>query len=184
MSIDWSDDTAQWYLQKYGDHNLNRLWLEQIELSDNDFLLDVGCGGGASIKAALLKFPDLRAVGVDPSEVMINAAREALPRVDFYQTGAEELPLPGGVISVVLANCSVIHWPDLAAGLTEVFRVLKPSGQFLSIEESFASQSEDCRLKSPDDLPQHLTKCGFKILTHGRHDRDGESFWATLSQKP
>ncbi len=183
MDNTWNDETARWYLERYGDHALNRLWLTHVTLAPDEFLLDVGCGGGASIKAATQQQKNIRAVGIDPVTTMITAAREILPRVDFYEASAENIPLPGGVITLALANCSVIHWQDVGAGLAEVNRVLRTGAQFLILEEAFASQTDDGRLNSPQDLPGHLKKAGFFVSEHGHHNTDGESYWATLAQK-
>jgi ubiquinone/menaquinone biosynthesis C-methylase UbiE len=184
MDQTWNDRTAQAYLSRYGDHELNRLWLNHVSLKEDTFLLDVGCGGGASLKAASKAMKGIRAVGIDPMPVMISAARELLPRVDFYEATAESIPLPAEVVSLALANCSAIHWADINAGLREVFRVLRKGGQFLIIEEAFASQTEDGRLNSPQDLPDLLKSAGYTVVEHGHHDQSGESYWATLAQKP
>jgi len=184
MDSDWDDKTAIWYLERYGDHRLNHLWMDHVSLSPSDFLLDIGCGGGASIKAALPILTDGRATGVDPIAHMISVARENLPGVDFYQAGAEAIPMPGSVVDVALANCSISHWTDLQTGLSEVFRVLKPGGQFIALEEAFAAQENEGRLKSPNDLKAVFEGAGFKVSDHGHHDKDGESYWATLAAKP
>lgn len=183
MDQTWNDRSAQSYLNRYGDHDLNRLWLTHVTLAPDEFLLDVGCGGGASLKAAIKAAKSIRAVGIDPMPVMINAARELLPRADFYEASAEKIPLPGGVVTLALANCSAIHWEDIGLGLREVHRVLKQGGQLLLIEEAFATQTDDARLNSPQDLPEHLKIAGFFVTEHGHHDKDGQSYWATLAQK-
>lgn len=179
----WTDKAARVYLERYGDHALNRLWLHHVDLDPSTFLLDIGCGGGAAMKAALQQQPDLRAVGVDPSPVMIRAARTLLPRADFYETGAESVPLPGQVISLALANCSIMHWEDFSAGLREVERVLRPQGQFLVIDEAFSAEELEGQIASPQELPTLLEHAGFRLLSHGHHDNEGQSYWATLAQK-
>jgi len=125
MNEIWNDRSAQAYLEKYGHHALNRLWLTHVDLSPDEFLLDIGCGGGTSIKAALSQ----------------------------------------------------------EKGLREIHRVLRPEGRLLIIEEAFATQTEEGRLNSPQDLPQHLKNTGFAVSEHGHHDKGGESYWATLAQK-
>lgn len=183
MDNNWNDQTAQSYLDKYADHALTRLWLSHVTLAPDEFLLDIGCGGGASIKAAIGRMKSIRAVGIDPMPVMIRAARELLPRADFYEAEAASIPLPGSVVSLALANCSAIHWADIGAGLAEIHRVLRTGGQLLIIEEAFASQTEDGMLNSPQDLPEHLKRAGFFVSDHGHHDKEGQSYWATLAQK-
>jgi ubiquinone/menaquinone biosynthesis C-methylase UbiE len=52
----------------------------------------------------------------------------------YVQGSAEALPLPDGSASVLWSVATVHHWRDLAAGLAEVRRVLRPSRRFLAIE--------------------------------------------------
>ncbi len=180
----WNDRTAQAYLERHGDHALNRLWLEHVSLSPEDFLLDIGCGGGAALEEAFSRVNDIRAVGIDPVAVMVRTARKKLPKADIYEASAESIPLPGEVVSLALANCSASYWPDLQDGLAEIARVLKPGGRLLVIEEAFAALSDGVELRSPQDLPVHLRKAGFEVSDHGHHDKENESYWATLAHKP
>ena len=184
MDQRWDDARAAAYLRDFGEHALNRLWLDHVTLPEHGFLLDVGCGGGASIKEALRKEKTIRATGIDPTPFMINEARTALPRMDFYETGADRIPLPTDVVHVALANCSAVHWPSIEDGLREIYRVLRPQGQLLVMEEAFSSQDVEGQLNSPQDLPKRLKEAKFHVLEHGHHNREGESYWATLAQKP
>lgn len=180
----WNDEISRNYLDSFADHVLNLLWLEHVDLHEGDFLLDIGCGGGGAIKAALQNCEALRVVGVDPMQVMLTAAREIAPRADFYLSGAEDIPLPGNVVTCALANCSISHWQDRTAGLNEVGRVLKSGGRFLIIEEAFSFQSEDGATNSPEELPAQLEKAGFQVQNHGPHQNQDVSYWATLAVKP
>lgn len=183
MDRDWNDRTARAYLDRDGGHGLASLWLDHVSLAPDDFLLDIGCGDGSAIATAFSIVRDIRAVGIDPVPVMVQTARKKLPKADFYEAGAESIPLPGGVVSLALANCSLSYWADLRGGLAEVFRVLRPGGRLLVIEEAFAALSDGAALRSPQDLPIHLRRAGFETADHGHHDKDNESYWATLARK-
>ena len=152
MPDQWDDTIARRYLDAYGDHPLQELWLEHVTLGPEDFLLDIGCGGGGAIRAALARVPDLRAVGIDPSKVMLAAAREAAPRADFYGASAEAIPLPGGVVTQALANCSLVHMSDIDAAVVEIARVMRKGGALLAISEAFAELDGDEGSISPGDL--------------------------------
>ncbi len=184
MDNNWTNETARNYLERYGDHPLTRLWLDHMRPGPESFLIDLGCGGGAALKAAHGAEPDARLVGLDPNPVMVAAAREAMPRADIYETGAEEIPLPGGVITHALANCSISHWQDVNVGLVEVFRVLAPGGIFLIIEEAFAEIDDSAAMTSPQDLPGLLQAADFNVEDHSHHDNEGQSYWATCARKP
>jgi ubiquinone/menaquinone biosynthesis C-methylase UbiE len=77
-------------------------------------------------------------VGVDPAATMLRMAR-AWPGRDrkrvAWRTGtAEHLPIADGAASVVWCIATVHHWRDVAAGLGEARRVLRPGGRLVVIE--------------------------------------------------
>jgi ubiquinone/menaquinone biosynthesis C-methylase UbiE len=103
-----------------------------------DDVVDVGCGPGVAVRHAHVAGAR-SAVGVDPATVMLRVARMLSPsagrRGERYVPGsAEALPLPDGSASVLWSVATVHHWRDLAAGLAEVRRVLRPAGRFLAVE--------------------------------------------------
>jgi len=76
-----------------------------------------------------------RVFGVDPSPKRIDLARSTPhpPRVSFTQAEARELPFAPASLDRVLCLAGLSRWPDPAAGLAEVHRVLKPGGGFLGL---------------------------------------------------
>jgi ubiquinone/menaquinone biosynthesis C-methylase UbiE len=96
-------------------------------------VVDVGCGGGTYTRA----WSELGAttvVGVDFSEPILDAAREAhrdLPRVTFRRGEAAATGLPDGCADVVIERALIHHVRDLAATSAEAFRVLRAGGVVL-----------------------------------------------------
>jgi len=94
-------------------------------------VLDVGCGGGhVSFRLAPLVG---RVMACDLTEQMLTAvAEEALGRglgnISTTQTAAEDLPFPSASFDIVATRYSAHHWRDLAAGVGQMHRVLKPGG--------------------------------------------------------
>ena len=92
---------------------------------------DLGCGGG---HASYLLAPLVgKVVAYDLSEAMVatvnaEAARRGLANLEARQGSVERLPCPDGTFDVVVSRYSAHHWHDLAAGLGEARRVLKPGG--------------------------------------------------------
>ena len=57
-------------------------------------------------------------------------AREGIDeRVDVCVGDVAALPLPDSSVDLVTSSFSVHHWPDAAAGFTEVHRILRPGGR-------------------------------------------------------
>jgi SAM-dependent methyltransferase len=91
-------------------------------------VLDVGCGPGA-LAAELVERVGASAVSaVDPSEPFVVAARARNPTVDVQQASAEQLPFPGGMFDVTLAQLVVHFMSDPAVGVAEMRRVTRQNG--------------------------------------------------------
>ena len=105
--------------------------LEKMQLATADNVLDVGCGAGWLSRRLAKLVPQGRVVGMDVSDEMIRHARRA--SADFenlmFVTGeVEEIPWEPNFFSDAISVESSYYWPDPAAGIREMFRVLKPGG--------------------------------------------------------
>ncbi len=104
-------------------------------LSPGDFVVDVGCGAGIdSLIAAGMVGPSGRVVGVDMTPAMLAKARASAAQctarnVEFREGYAESLPVPDEWADVVISNGVLNLFPDKAAGLNEMARVLKRGGR-------------------------------------------------------
>lgn len=94
-------------------------------------VLDVGCGTGRLLRAAVARWPDAQLVGVDPAQGMVDRARQLTPGATIQRGLAESLPLPDGSVDLVFSTISFHHWHDKAAGVREIARVLRSSGHFI-----------------------------------------------------
>lgn len=99
--------------------------------------LDLGCGGGhVSYRAA----PHVaRVVAVDVTASMLeqvaaNAAARGMTNIETRLAPAEALPFPDASFDIVLCRFTAHHWQNLAKGLAEARRVLKPGGRGLFID--------------------------------------------------
>lgn len=100
-------------------------------------ILDLGCGGGGTIKQLSSLAPEAEIHGVDSSDdsiqvaSRINAELIAAGRVIVQQGTVSGLPYESGQFDLALATDSHYFWPDLPADLVEVRRVLKDGGVIL-----------------------------------------------------
>jgi SAM-dependent methyltransferase len=93
--------------------------------------LDVGCGGGGIARRR-------GAIGVDAS--LAEARRAGAPCAS-----ALALPFADATFDTVVSSCSIKHWPDPAAGVAEMRRVLRPGGALAVVEMDRESTPDDVR---------------------------------------
>jgi ubiquinone/menaquinone biosynthesis C-methylase UbiE len=112
-------------------------------LKPGQAVLDVGCGTGVLTRLAAQAVGSTgRTVGADASPQMISTARKnaarTRPPIDFRVDPIEHLPFADAEFDVVLSSLMLHHLPDdlKERGLTEVRRVLKPSGRLVVVELS------------------------------------------------
>ena len=106
--------------------------LEKLSHIPFQSALDLGCGTGEMLKLILQEDVGKELYGIDLSEKMLHVAKSKLPeQVKLLLGDSEALPFPDNTFDVVYCNDSFHHYPSPQRVLTEVFRVLKPSGTLI-----------------------------------------------------
>jgi ubiquinone/menaquinone biosynthesis C-methylase UbiE len=96
--------------------------------------LDVGCGPGQFTILIAERAPEAEIWGIDLAPTMIELARRhaaqssASARLHFEVADVAKLPFPDAHFDAVISSGSIKHWPDQAAALREIHRVLVPGG--------------------------------------------------------
>jgi len=117
--------------------------LSHIAMQPQDCVLDVGCGGGKTVRKLAAIATTGKVVGIDFSEVSVSVAKKlnaraiARGRVEIHECSVSELPFAANSFALVTAIETHFWWPDLAAGLREIFGVLKPGGRLVVIAEIY-----------------------------------------------
>lgn len=101
--------------------------LDALGLGATDRLLEVGCGGGLLLRAALDQ--GAAAVGVDHSMEMLDLAGTRAPGAGLVCASAECLPFLQGRFTAVAMAVVFFFFPDPLAVLHECRRVLRPGGR-------------------------------------------------------
>jgi ubiquinone/menaquinone biosynthesis C-methylase UbiE len=97
--------------------------------------LDVGCGPGQFTILFAERLPGVEVWGIDLAPTMIELARQhasestAADRLHFDVADVAHLPFPDDHFDAVVSSGSIKHWPDQAAALREIHRVLAPGGR-------------------------------------------------------
>ena len=117
--------------------------LQHLTVPANALILDVGCGGGGTVRRLATLAPEGNVVGLDYSAASVAVSREtnakeiAAGRVRIEQGSVAALPFPDRTFDIVTAVETHYYWPDLPANVGEILRVLKPSGTFALIAETY-----------------------------------------------
>ena len=114
--------------------------LKKLELRPADYYLDVACGGGKLLAAALETVD--HAAGLDHSSAAVEAVREsyaaeiAAHRHDVRQGDAGDLPWEDGTFDAVSIANALHHINEPLPVLREACRVLNPGGRFVAITQA------------------------------------------------
>ena len=96
--------------------------------------LDVGCGPG-HVALALAPFcTHVQAVDASPAMLAIAAARAREAghgHIDIREASAARLPFADAAMDLATCRFSAHHWRDVAAGIREIGRVLRPGATFI-----------------------------------------------------
>jgi ubiquinone/menaquinone biosynthesis C-methylase UbiE len=117
-------------------------YMAQISLPPGACVLEIGCGNGATTKLIMEYIGPTQLVGIDPSSVFIDMARETFvgePRVSFTLGDAAATGQADASFDLVIAHTVYSHLADPEGALAEARRVLKPGGQLVVFDGDFAT---------------------------------------------
>lgn len=124
-------------------------------------VLEIGCGQGVCSTKIAAKY-----TGIDPSQVLIERAKELYPQHTFLVGDSTKIPFADKTFDGVF---SIAVWhliPDIRLATQELYRVLSSNGKFLIISADPANY--DAWKKS-----YHTISMNGKMLTGGRKAFDG-----------
>ena len=106
--------------------------------------LDVGCGTGALTETILRRANPAQVHGIDPSEGYLALAREQVrdPRVRFDAGDARHLSVESARYDAVVSALVLNFIPDVATGIAEMARVVRPGGIVAGYVWDYAGKME------------------------------------------
>ena len=104
-----------------------------------DTIVDVACGTGDMMgywkrRSAAAGLAVGRIVGVDPSEGMVDVARQKFPGFTYHIAKATEIPLEDATADILSITYGIRNVVEREAALKEFNRVLKPGGLVVILE--------------------------------------------------
>jgi SAM-dependent methyltransferase len=130
-----------------------RVILAELALSPDDYLLEVGCGGGALLKAALQS--GCRAAAIDHSGEMVQLARrensDAVEsgRLNVLEGRADALPFPDDTFTCAAMTGVLGFLSQPVAALAEIHRTLTGGGRVVIL-------GSDPELKGTPGAPEPM----------------------------
>lgn len=162
-------------------------------------VLDIGCGGGATLRRLAMRVPQGHVTGLDYSPVSVacsqahNAELVNAGRLEVRQGSVEDMPFSDATFDLITTVESFYFWPRPQENLREVLRVLKEGGTFLLIadihEDGALSREtrgnvERYHLFNPtkEEFQSLFRAAGFCDIT--LHTRAGEHWIAVTGKQP
>jgi demethylmenaquinone methyltransferase/2-methoxy-6-polyprenyl-1,4-benzoquinol methylase len=142
--------------------NIDKVWRRKTAQAVAKYhprtILDLATGT-ADLAISLAKHnPQAHIIGMDISEKMLEIGKEKVAKkgladqIELRFGDAAALPFEGNTFDAVTVAFGVRNFEDLDKGLSEIFRVLKPSGKVIILEFSM-----------PEKFPiKQLYRCYFK----------------------
>ena len=117
-----------------GEQRFRNLALQNIALSPASAVLDLCCGGGQT--TVFLASSGAQVTGLDASPRAIERARRKVPHATFVEGWAEAMPLADAIFDLVHSSAAIheMESDQRRRIFAEVWRVLKPGGQFALVD--------------------------------------------------
>lgn len=170
----------------------------QIAVDSDDYILDIGCGGGVNVRRFAQQVSDEgKVVGIDYSEVSVektsklNSELIEEGKVEVVEGSVSEMPFDDGTFDLATGFETIYFWPDFINDLKEVCRVLKKDGVVCFGNEARHEDGEmdkyddlvellDMKIYTDDVLEKSLEIAGFKDI---ELNKNPENSWICIKAR-
>lgn len=125
--------------------------MSHLPVMSPEQIVELGCGGGRNAGELSKRFPKAKVIAVDYSEVSVAKAKEYnKEKIDggkmiVQQGDVSNLNLPAESFDLATAFETIYFWPGLEKCFAQVYKILKPGGIFMAVNES--DGTDDASLK-------------------------------------
>lgn len=174
---------------------ISKFAFECVTFNENAKIIDIGCGGGVNIEK-FLKITSGNVDGLDYSEVSVSESikrnSEAVEngRCNVIQADVSNMPIKNESYDLVSAFETIYFWPNIPETFKEVFRIIKPYGQFMIAQgtdgnhpddEKWLATVEGMSVYTAPELEKYLLNAGFKSVES--HVKKNEHILVVIAQK-
>jgi ubiquinone/menaquinone biosynthesis C-methylase UbiE len=145
--------------------------LAHVSIEKRYTILDIGCGGGRTVKKLATIASEGKVYGVDYSDESVAATTRMneqwikLGRAETRPGSVSQLPFPDDMFDLISAVETHFWWPNLPSDMREVFRVLKPAGKLILIAEVY----KGANTMASRFVEKYASQTGMKLLTAEEH---------------
>ena len=157
-----------------GGFGITKRALQFTGLKEGSRVLDIGSGLGDTVNFLREEY-GMDALGLEPSELLIEEACKKYPDITIIKGVGEKIPLEEGSLDGAFAECTLTLMDDLDAVVDECSRALRKGGYFV-ISDVYARRPEHIRelqafsfksclrgMLDLDKLTEKLKAAGFEI---------------------
>ena len=107
-----------------------QLSVDRMELTGNEYIVDLCCGTGKSTLACKNKIINGKILGIDNSKEMLEVAKTKFSsdNITFQQMDVMELDYPDNTFDAIFMAYGIRNMPDFSKCLLNLKRILKPNG--------------------------------------------------------
>lgn len=120
--MDYYNEISEGYEELHREEQEKKIALikQHIRPKKGEKLLDAGCGTGLTTRCW-----DCRRYGIDPSEKLVEKARQADRKGIYKIAPAESIPFEDSFFDIVISITAIQNFSDIEKGLKEIKRVGK-----------------------------------------------------------
>jgi len=134
--------------------------VEFLEISENDLVLDIGCGMGATVNYLYEKY-GITAYGIDISDKLLKLGKRENPHANLFKGSGDDIPFENEVFDYVFAECTFSLMKNVETVIKEANRVLKKNG-WIVVSDVYAKESS--QLKNLKKIPINTCMRGLHNL--------------------
>lgn len=174
---------------------ISKFAFECVTFNENAKIIDIGCGGGVNIEK-FLKLTSKNVDGLDYSEVSVSESikrnSEAVEngRCNLIQADVSDMPIENESYDLVTAFETIYFWPNITNTFKEVFRIIKPHGQFMIAQgtdgnhpddEKWLATVEGMSVYTAGELEKYLLNAGFESVES--YVKENDHILVVIAQK-